>query len=80
MESIESVNGSTASFDAEQGMAGGAAITVTTKSGANEVHGFAFRYHDNQHLKSEPYFRARRFVKPKSIERIFNQGGLYFVW
>ncbi len=72
VESIESVNISTASFDAEQGMAGGAAITVTTKSGTNEIHGSAFWYHDNQHLKSEPYFRARGFVKPKSI---FNQGG-----
>jgi outer membrane receptor protein involved in Fe transport len=72
VESIESVNISTASFDAEQGMAGGAAITVTTKSGTNELHGSAFWYHDNQHLRSEPYFRARGFVKPKSI---FNQGG-----
>src|SRR5215471_5264196 len=36
-ETIDTVNISTDSFDAEQGMAGGAAITVTTKSGTNQV-------------------------------------------
>ena len=45
------VNISTASFDAEQGMAGGAAITVQTKSGTNEFHGSAFGFHDNQRLR-----------------------------
>ena len=34
-ETIETVNITTGSFDAEQGMAGGAAVTVTTKSGTN---------------------------------------------
>ena len=46
-ESIETVNISTNNFDAEQGMAGGAAITVVTKSGTNELHGSAFWFHDN---------------------------------
>jgi hypothetical protein len=39
VESIENVNITTNSFDAEQGMAGGAAITVATKSGTNDIHG-----------------------------------------
>jgi hypothetical protein len=39
VEAIETVNITTGSFDAEQGMAGGAAVTVTTKSGTNELHG-----------------------------------------
>ena len=34
-ETIDTVNVSTSNFDAEQGMAGGAAITVITKSGTN---------------------------------------------
>lgn len=55
-ESIDEVAVTTASFDAEQGMAGGAAITVTTKSGTNDLHGVAFWYHDNQKLKARPYF------------------------
>ena len=42
VESIEEVNISTNNFDAEQGMTGGAAVTVTTKSGTNQFHGSAF--------------------------------------
>ena len=45
VESIEEVNISTNNFDAEQGMTGGAAVTVTTKSGTNQFHGSAFGYH-----------------------------------
>ncbi len=72
VESIETVNVSTGSFDAEQGMAGGAAITVATKSGTNDLHGTAFWYHNNQHLNGGPYFRAKTYVKPMSA---LNQGG-----
>ena len=42
VESIEEVNISTNNFEAEQGMTGGAAVTVTTKSGTNQFHGSAF--------------------------------------
>ena len=42
-ETIETVNISTNNFDAEQGMAGGAAITVNTKSGTKRVSWFAVR-------------------------------------
>ena len=45
LEAIEAVNIATNSFDAEQGMAGGAAISVNTKSGSNQFHGVAFLYH-----------------------------------
>ncbi len=38
-ETIDTVNVSTSNFDAEQGNAGGAAITVITKSGTNEFKG-----------------------------------------
>jgi hypothetical protein len=72
MESIETVNVTTNSFDAEQGMAGGAAITVATKSGTNEVHGVGFWYHNNQHFNSKPYYYAVGQNLPKSI---LNQGG-----
>jgi hypothetical protein len=72
VESIDNVNITTGSFDAEQGMAGGAAITVSTKSGTNDIHGSGFWFHNNQHLLSAPYFKAANFQKPLSI---FNQGG-----
>jgi hypothetical protein len=55
-EAIETVNISTSSFDAEQGMTGGAAITVTTKSGTNDFNGVAYWYHNNQRLNSRPFF------------------------
>ncbi len=72
-ESIETVNISTGSFDAEQGMAGGAAITLATKSGTNDLHGVAFWYHNDQHLNSSTqYFRTSAYVKPLAI---LNQGG-----
>ncbi|MGH9799961.1 MAG: carboxypeptidase regulatory-like domain-containing protein, partial [Blastocatellia bacterium] len=60
-ESIQEVNISTNNFDAEQGLAGGAAIQVITKSGTNQFHGSAFAYHDN-HL-----FRARNAFQPLAL-------------
>lgn len=70
VESIETVNISTNSFDAEQGMAGGAAITLSTKSGTNDLHGVGFWFHNNQHLLSAPYFRPVGFKKPLNILNI----------
>jgi hypothetical protein len=55
-ESIETVNIVTNNFDAEQGMAGGAAITVVTKSGTNEFHGSAFGFHSDNHITARDFF------------------------
>lgn len=78
VESIETVNVTTGSMDAEQGSAGGAAITVATKSGTNALHGTGWWYHSNQHLQSDNvYFRPANFKKPLNIMNIFggNIGG-----
>jgi len=72
LESIETVNVVTNSFDAEQGLAGGAAINVQIKSGTNELHGSAFWYHDNNRTKARPFFLPFDQDKPK---RVFNQNG-----
>jgi hypothetical protein len=72
VESIETVNVTTGSFDAEQGMAGGAAITVATKSGTNAIHGSAFWFHSDQHLYSAAFIKSQTYRKPVEI---FNQGG-----
>ena len=69
-EMIEAVNVTTVAGDAEQGMAGGAAITLVTKSGTNAFHGSAFWFHDNQHLKARNFFSL--IGKPVSI---FNNFG-----
>ena len=55
VETIDTVNVSTATFDAEQGMAGGAAITVITKSGTNNFRGSAFEFFNNQDLNATSY-------------------------
>ena len=54
LESIQEVNVVTNSFDAEQGLAGGSAINVQTRSGANAIHGSGFEYFTNQNLKAWP--------------------------
>lgn len=72
LESIETVNVVTNSFDAEQGLAGGAAINVQIKSGTNALHGSAFEYHTNQHLKATPFFTPAGRAKPKLV---YNQFG-----
>jgi hypothetical protein len=72
VESIENVNITTGSFDAEQGMAGGAAITVATKSGTNAVHGSGFWFHGDQHFYSGAFIKSQTYRKPVEI---FNQGG-----
>jgi len=55
-ETVEVVNVSTNNFDAEQGFAGGAALTVITKSGTNEFRGSAFGYHENSALGARDFF------------------------
>ena len=56
LESLETVNVVTSSFDAEQGLAGGSAINVQIKSGSNNLHGSAFEYHTNEKLRTQNYF------------------------
>ncbi len=72
-EMVDVVNITTTAPDAEQGMAGGAAVTVLTKSGTNQVHGSLFEFHDNQHLKSRNFFQPVGVDKPLSIYN--NYGG-----
>ena len=55
-DAIETVNIVTNAFDAEQGMAGGAAVNVSIKSGTNQFHGSAHEFHTNSKLKARPYF------------------------
>jgi hypothetical protein len=55
-ETIETVNIATNNFDAEQGMAGGAAITVITKTGGNQLHGSAWAFNDNAALQAKNFF------------------------
>jgi hypothetical protein len=71
LESIETVSTATNSFDAETGLAGGAAIYVQTKSGTNELHGAVFLNHSNQRLKAKPFFIPAGAAKPKLVYNEF---------
>ncbi len=72
VESVETVNISTDNFDAEQGITGGAAVTVVTKSGTNDFHGSIFGMHDNSALRAFRWDenRAGQTRKPKTIQNI----------
>jgi hypothetical protein len=70
-ESIETVNITTNSFDAEQGLAGGAAVNLTTKSGTNEFHGVLFEYHNNSAMAARNFF----YVEAKKAKTIQNTYG-----
>jgi hypothetical protein len=76
LESIETVNISTNNFDAEQGMSGGAAVSVVTKSGTNRWHGVAFEYNSNSYWGAKNlFFNPNTPAGPKTPQRIDNQFG-----
>ena len=56
LESLETINVVTSSFDAEQGLAGGSAINAQIKSGTNNFRGSMFEYHTNETLRTQNYF------------------------
>jgi Carboxypeptidase regulatory-like domain len=70
-ETIDTVNITTSAADAEQGMAGTSSITLITKSGTNDIHGSAYEFHDDQHLKARNFFQAAGTDKPLSIYNNF---------
>ena len=76
LEAIDEVNVVTSSMSAEQGLAGGAAINVRTKSGSNAYHGSGFEYFTNQDLKAWPmrFGDAALNTGPKP-EASYNQYG-----
>ena len=70
-ETIDTVNITTSAADAEQGMSGSSAITLITKSGTNDIHGSAYEFHDDQHLKARNFFQQVGTAKPLSIYNNF---------
>ena len=73
LESLETVNVITNSFDAEQGLAGGSALNVQVKSGTNNLQGSSFAYHTNEKLRTQNYFAP--LGTPKGLWRYNQYGG-----
>jgi outer membrane receptor protein involved in Fe transport len=66
-ETIEVVNVSTNNFDADQGMAAGAAVTVVTKSGTNDLHGSAFLLRNQEELNANTFANNAFGLKKPSL-------------
>ncbi|HJZ82144.1 MAG TPA: TonB-dependent receptor, partial [Pyrinomonadaceae bacterium] len=71
-ETIETVNIATNSFDADTGMAAGAAQTVVTKSGTNEFHGSAFEFYNGDSLNANSFFNnASALARPPQTRHTY---------
>lgn len=67
-EAIQEVNVVTNAFDAEQGLAGGAMINVSIKSGGNDFHGAGWFYDTNSRFRSRNFFQPTNQINnPKNI-------------
>jgi hypothetical protein len=74
-DAVETVNVVTNSFDAEQGMAGGAAVNVHIKSGTNQFHGEGFEFGTDNALRARNYFQTDPTRFPVKNKNILNQYG-----
>ncbi len=67
-ETVENVNVATNSFDAATGMAGGAAMSVATKSGTNNIRGSAFLFRQQDEWNARPgYFDPDKLDAATSV-------------
>jgi len=57
-DSIQSVNVTTNSFTAEQGVAGGASIAITLKGGTNHYHGGVWEYYQDAKFNARGYTQS----------------------
>lgn len=73
-ETIAQITVTTGSFSADQGLAGGAAIAVTTKSGTNRLSGSGFANYTDEKLRARTFF-AHRAGTPKSPSDHHIDGG-----
>jgi hypothetical protein len=74
-DAVETVNVVTNSFDAEQGMAGGAAVNVQIKSGTNQFHGEGFEFGTDNALRTRNYFQTDPTRFPRKPKNVLNQYG-----
>jgi hypothetical protein len=74
-DAIATVNVVTNSSDAEQGMAGGAAVNVEIKSGTNSFHGGVHEDHTDQNFAARNYFQTDPKLYPKKNRNNQNQFG-----
>jgi len=78
-DAVESVTVTTDDFNAEQGMAGGASIRVTTKSGGHDFHGGAWEYYQDAAFNARAYTNTAPVSKNIYQEYGGNIGGPVYI-
>ncbi len=73
-DGIQTVNFTTNSFNAEQGVAGGASINVILKSGTNALHGSAWEYNQLSNVNARGY-TITQAAYPRIPKNIYNEFG-----
>ena len=75
-EAIQAVNIVTNAFDAEQGIAGGAAVSVIIKSGTNDVRGAGWVYNTDSKFHARNYFQTQQQnPKDRAVQFGYAVGG-----
>jgi hypothetical protein len=74
-DSIQSVNIATSSFNAEQGVAGGASINVIIKTGTNKFHGSVWEYNQLFNTNARGYTQTVQSGITRVPKNIFNEFG-----
>jgi hypothetical protein len=78
VDTIQEFNIITNPYSAEYGRSPGAAVSVSTKSGSNQIHGLAYEYVRNQLFDANDFFSNRnKLRKPENNQNQFggNFGG-----
>jgi Carboxypeptidase regulatory-like domain/TonB-dependent Receptor Plug Domain len=71
LEALESIKVVTSSFDADSGLAGGAAVNLQVKSGTNSLHGSLFDYDNDSRLRARNFFLPAGQTNGQSTYNIF---------
>ena len=83
-DSIQSVNVVTNSFNADQGVAGGASIAITMKGGTSHYHGSAWEYYQDAAINARAYTATQASlvsaINPTGSvpKNVFNEFGANF--
>ncbi len=73
-DAIDTVNITTNSFNAEQGVAGGASINVILKSGTKNLHGSVWEYNQLANVNARGYAQTSALY-PRVPKNIYNEFG-----
>lgn len=69
LEAVDSVTVVNNTYNAQDGLAGGASVNIHLKTGSNKFHGSAYEYYTGNALTAKPYFLPSGFTSnPRNVE------------